>query len=447
MFTIITKSSNSNNRTGEFLLQKSATYLQSFLNDLDSQIDKRLSRTFFDLFMVIILFRNQKMGLLLSELGGYICGFAHAPAGTKRISNLLRSKKWDSKLIDDFLFGKALQRIKALQEKGLRPLLLWDDSRIEKPESWFAEGLCSVDSSKGKRLMKIKKGFYRPPASRICVPGFHWTAILVSALGETPSVCQMSWWTSRGKYKEWASNIMFRMLKKLNKLLSRRVLHVLDRGYASAWTIEWMSHFEQDFLVRWKKNILLIHPQKGTKQTHQIARYLKTSAKKLVFDNQRKIIKHICIAFCEVMHPEFPQTPLYLIVVRDKKAQQAPMYLLTSCIVLSDSDAWQMLHSYMHRWNIEQAFRFGKSELGLESPRLWFWENRLKLMAIVTLVYDFLLSLIRNWSSFIPILLKNWCHRTGNRYRNASIPIYRVRLAISNCLSALLCSALIQNSG
>jgi hypothetical protein len=64
------------------------------------------------------------MGLLLSELGGYICGFAHAPAGTKRISNLLRSKKWESKLIDDFLFAKAKECIKELQFKGLRPLLL-----------------------------------------------------------------------------------------------------------------------------------------------------------------------------------------------------------------------------------------------------------------------------------------------------------------------------------
>ena len=31
-----------------------------------------------------------------------------------------------------------------------------------------------------------------------------------------------------------------------------------------------------------------------------------------------------------------------------------------------------MCHSYMHRWNIEQAFRVGKAELGMESPRLWF---------------------------------------------------------------------------
>lgn len=447
MFTILAKSSSKSNTTSNFLLSQSQLYLSSLQTSLSSLIDKRLNRTFYDVFMVIMLFRNSKMGLLLSELGGYICGFEHSPAGTKRISNLLRSKKWDSGVIDDFLFEKAKTRISELIEKEIRPLLLWDDSRIEKPESWFLEGLCSVDSSKGKRLMKIKKGFYKPPTNRLCVPGFHWTGIMLSGLGQIPSVCQMSWWTTRGKYKELASNIMFRMLKKLNQSLQKGILHVLDRAYASAWTIEWMLYFEQDFLVRWKKNILLIHPQKGVKQTHQIARSLKASAKKLVFDTQRKIAKHITIAYCSVTHPEFMQKQLYLIVVRDKKGHQSPMYLLTNCPVLDNKQAWEMVHSYMHRWNIEQSFRVGKTELGLESPRLWFWENRLKLMGIVTLVYDFLLSLLRNWSSFIPFLFKKWCHRTGNRYRIATIPIYRLRLAISNCLYFALNFALSQNSG
>lgn len=445
MFTILSNTTKKSKTTGDFILAKSIQYLEVVQSSLDKLIDKRLNRTFSDLFIDIMLFRNSKMGLLLSELGGYICGFEHAPAGTKRISNLLRSKKWDSNLIDDFLFEKAKNRIQELVEKGVRPLLLWDDSRIEKPESWFVEGLCSVDSSKGKRLMKIKKGFYKPPTNRICVPGFHWTGIMLSALGEIPSVCQMSWWTSRGKYKEYGSNIIFRMLKKLNESLQTGILHVLDRGFASAWTIEWMTYFQQDFLVRWKKNILLIHPEKGTKQTHQITRYLKASAKKLVFDTQRKITKHVTIAFCPVKHPDFIDKQLYLIVVRDKKGHQSPMYLLTSIPVLNNKQAWEMMHSYMHRWNIEESFRVGKAELGLESPRLWFWENRLKLMAIVTLVYDFLLSFLRNWSCFTQLLFKKWCHRTGNRYRNASIPIYRLRLALSNSLITLF--AIIQNSG
>lgn len=136
MFTILAKSSSKSNTTSNFLLSQSQLYLSSLQTSLSSLIDKRLNRTFYDVFMVIMLFRNSKMGLLLSELGGYICGFDHAPAGTKRISNLLRSKKWDSGVIDNFLFEKAKARIKSLIEKGVRPLLLWDDSRIEKPESW-----------------------------------------------------------------------------------------------------------------------------------------------------------------------------------------------------------------------------------------------------------------------------------------------------------------------
>ena len=136
MFTNISFSAKKSKQSSGFIRLKSTQYLQSLQTSLDVLIDKRLNRTFFDLFMVIMLFRNSKMGLLLSELGGYICGFEHAPAGTKRISNLLRSKNWDSTVIDDFLFEKAKNRIKQFVEQGIRPLLLWDDSRIEKPESW-----------------------------------------------------------------------------------------------------------------------------------------------------------------------------------------------------------------------------------------------------------------------------------------------------------------------
>jgi hypothetical protein len=40
------------------------------------------------------------------------------------------------------------------------------------------------------------------------------------------------------------------------------------------------------------------------------------------------------------------------------------------------------------------TFRFEKSELGCESPRLWQWETRLKLLLMVSLIYAFLLTLL-----------------------------------------------------
>lgn len=427
----------------EFLLSQSRVYLQDVRLRLSALVDKRLSRTFFDLFLVILTFRNRVMGLLLSELGGYVCGFEHAPAGTKRLSNLLRCKGWSADLIDNFLFERAKERLCCLQQAAKRALMLWDDSRVEKPESWFAEGLCSVYSSKGQRLTKIKRGFYRRPPSRICVPGFHWTAVLLSTLGGIPSVCQMSWWTTRGKFKELGTNIIYRMLRKIHQQVGRAAVHVFDRGYANTQMIEWLLHFEQDFIIRWKMNHLLGNNKGENKKTHLLARSYKPQNSRLVWDKERKKCKRINISWAPVSHPEFPDNQLFLVIVRDKYHHNGPMYLLTSLPIHSPCQAWEICFSYMHRWNIEQAFRFGKTELAVESPRLWFWENRLKLLAIVSLVFDFLLRMIRNWGPWVRQFFNNWCHRTGNRYRTASIPIYRLRTAIANCLLFYLA----QNSG
>jgi len=428
---------------GSFILHKADLYLSDLQEQLQLKIDKRLVRTFFDLFITIAMFRNRVMGLLLSELGGYICGFAHAPAGTKRISNLLRSGKWKANLIDDFFFDRSLQRIELLKQKGKRALMLWDDSRVEKHESWKSEGLCSVWSSKAKRLTRIRPGFFTPPTTRICVPGFQWTGVFLSHLGGVPSVCQMSWWTTRGKFKEDPDNIIFRLLRKIHQHLGRCVTHVLDRGYANEKMLRYLFNFNQDFIIRWKKNHLLNHSQKGSKKTHLLARSFKAKSQRIVRDVVRKNHKRISITWAAVNHLEYPDNQLYLIIVRDKNNYNGPMYLLTSLTIENATQAWEILFSYIHRWEAEQGFRFLKSEMGLESPRLWFWDNRMKLMAIVTLVYDFLLSLVRNWNSIIQLFLKRWCHRTGKRYRLASIPLYRLRTAISNCLFFLWA----QNSG
>ena len=425
-----------------FLLTQASSYLHAIEQQLDARIDKRLVRTFYDLFISILIFRHTKMGLLLSELGAYICGPAHAPAGTKRISNLLRSKKWTHQIIDSHLFERCRARIEGMHLAGKRPLLLWDDSRIEKPESWFIQGLCSVFSTAAQRMMKVKRGFYRPPMGRVCVPGFKWTAVMLSALGEVPSVCQMSWWTTRGKFKDHGSNIVYRLLRLIHKDLGR-LTHVLDRGYANANMLEWLFDFEQDFILRWKKNHLLSHCEKGLKKTHLLARSFKAMNTKVVRDKQRGKTKRITIAWTEVTHPDFAEEELWLVIVRDKHHYNGPMYILTSIPVDHKRVAWEICFSYFHRWEVEQGFRVCKSELAIQSPRLWFWENRLKLLAIVALVYDFLLQIIRGWSSWIVGFLKNYCHRTGDRYRRASIPVYRLRIAIHWCLGALL----YQNSG
>jgi hypothetical protein len=432
-----TDKSTTDPRAHDFLLRQLDKYTEPVRQRLDKQIDKRLVATFFNLFVTILMYRDRCMGLLLSELGGYITGFSRAPAGTKRISNLLRSPKWTAKLIDDYFFERAIERIQKLKSEGKRALLLWDDSRIEKPESWKSEGLCSVLSSKAKRLTQVRRGFFHPPLNRICVPGFQWTGVFLSHLGGVPSVCQMSWWTTRGKHKEDPDNITYRLLRQLSQQLESSVTHVLDRGYANEKMLRYLFHFKQDFIIRWKKNHLLNHQQKGTKKTHLLARSFKDKASRNVYDKVRKQYKRVTISWAPVSHLEYPENQLFLIIVRDKHNYNGPMYIITSLNIKNHQHAWEVLFSYMHRWEAEQGFRFLKSEMGLESPRLWFWENRLKLMAIVTLVYDFMLGLVKNWPMWVAQFLRNWCHRTGERYRDVSIPLYRLRMAISICLTVM----------
>ena len=430
-------------KAAHFLLRQLDKFTTPLRQQLDAQIDKRLVRTFFDLVAVILMFRERRMGLLLSELGGYICGPDHAPAGTKRISNLLRSSKWSAGLIHDFFFKRTIERITQLRLQGKRALLLWDDSRVEKHESWMAEGLCSVWSSKAKRLTRIRPGFFTPPTTRICVPGFQWTGVFLSHLGGVPSVCQMEWWTSRGRHQQDPDNIIYSLLRKIKDNLAEPLVHVMDRGYASEKILRYLSTFQQDFIIRWTKNQLLEHAEKGCKKTHLLARSFAARAGRIVHDKARKKDKHVTIAWAAVKHLDFPDQQYYLVIVRDKKNYKGPMYLLTSLPIANTAQAWEVLFSYMHRWEAEQGFRFLKAELGLESPRLWFWDNRQKLMAILTLVYDFLLRMMTNWRSWVQLFLGQWCHRTGKRYREASIPLYRLRMAISMCLTCLWA----QNSG
>ena len=81
---------------------------------------------------------------------------------------------------------------------------------------------------------------------------------------------------------------------------------------------------------------------------------------------------------------------------------------------------------------VETFFRNLKSELAIQSVRVYRWEDRLKLLGLVTLAYAFLMELMdkeskkaRDW------LIDTACHRTGTHLREVELPFSRMRLALS----------------
>src|SRR6185436_12355971 len=103
-------------------------------------------------------------------------------------------------------------------------------------------------------------------------------------------------------------------------------------------------------------------------------------------------------------------TPLWLVISRRKGKE--PWYLLTNEPSETAALAWAVVQAYARRWQIEVTFRYNKSELALESPRLWTWERRLKLLLLVSVAYAFLLSLLAPTREPLRVwLLRFFCHR------------------------------------
>ena len=73
-------------------------------------------------------------------MGGYLLSPDKAPAGTKRLSNLVHASKWTAKVVEDELWQRADQQGQNWHEPGEDGLAIWDSSEWEKPESVASEG-------------------------------------------------------------------------------------------------------------------------------------------------------------------------------------------------------------------------------------------------------------------------------------------------------------------
>jgi hypothetical protein len=405
-------------------------YIRPVLNTLNAKIDRRLVKTFLGLVMSIIRHRHRNNGLLLSELGGYLLGAESCCAGTKRISNLLHSQKWNAGEIERFHWEQATRRVESMQEQGEHPLVIWDESVLEKPESLQAERLCAVRSSKATRLKRIKPGFFNPPGGRpICVPGFHWLKVLVIGQKGTPTLAHMRWWTTRGEQQSQKREEECEVLDQIDGLWGKEVVHLWDRGFAgNPWLTQAFLRGAR-FILRWPMNYQLLDEQEQLRKPGEISKAKRSWDQRLVWDARRRCQRKTGI----IAFPVFDRThhqPLWLVVARRKG--ESPWYLLTSEPAHSVDLAWKIVFAYARRWQIEMALRYNKSELAFESPRLLKWESRLKLLCIAGLAYSFLLSLlVPAFSDLRSWLLHTFCHRTGKRSRDTPAPLYRLRFALA----------------
>lgn len=407
-------------------------YVKPFLKALNEKLDRRLVKTFIDLMLVIVIFRNRHQGLLLSELGGQLMGGGRATAGTKRIHNLIASSGWKAQEVENYLWEKADEEVNERLNPRDEVYVIWDESVIEKAESLKAERLCAVRSSKARRLSRIKPGYYSPPTGRpVFVPGMNWLQILVTGLNGAPALAHIRFWTTRGDAKTTKREEEHLVLRDVAKRWGNLVIHLWDRGFAGAPWLGLAMLYRVRFIVRWQKNFKLIASDGRLLKAWECSRGKRSVDHRLIFDARRRCERKTGIVFLPVRVPDFPDFPLTLVVSRPGKGRK-PWYLITNEPVRSPADAWRIVLGYNRRWLVEVSIRYSKSELAFESPRLLSWERRAKLLAIAALVQAFLFSLLRDLlRPLTSWLIDHWCHRTSKRSRSSAVPLYRLRLALS----------------
>jgi hypothetical protein len=294
----------------------------------------------------------------------------------------------------------------------------------------------------------------------VFVPGVEWLCLMLAGLSPTSGpavVAVMQWWTKRGEFATDLRTVQGDVLAWCAKEWGRRVIHVFDRGYAGHPWVSLLLFRQVRFVLRWPNRYKLIYrligliaegPHKGKVEPREdraeeregrpawkLANGKKPWDRKQLYDTHAREQRTISILALPVRHP-LCMTPLWLVIARSGNGRE-PWYLLTSERVETKEEAWRIYFAYHRRWQVEMAFRFNKCELGMESPRLWRWENRLKLLAMVTLAYAFLLSLLDpKLHALVEELLRRFCHRTGKRGREVSAPLYRLRAALSRLWSS-----------
>jgi Transposase DDE domain len=345
----------------------------------------------------------------------------------------LHSAKWTASLISRFLWQRASAQLSQWQQAGQQGLVIWDERSWEKPESLQLEDLGPTRSSKAARLTHIKPGYYSPPTGPIFVPGMQWLAVLlIGRLAQQgpPLLAAQRWWTNRGPHASFKRDEEGKLLVELAASWGRAVIHVFDQGFSSAFWLGLLLAYALRFVLRWRKDYQLLDAAGNRRLTWKIAQGKRGWSQRTVWDARHARWVIATVLVLQVAHPDHPDQPLWLVVCRSQG--RSPWYLLTAEAIQTDEQAWHVVYAYVRRWQIELSWKYEKSELAFQSPRIYEGEAREKLLLLATLAYAFLLTLLNEGTELLRLwLLRYYAHRTGWHCRTAKLPLTRLRCALS----------------
>lgn len=248
------------------------------------------------------------------------------------------------------------------------PIVLFDDSDINKEYSWKLEDLDRVidASSQDKRI----------------VNGYHvCEATILTKNEKQPISIYSKIYSCKSKNFESKGTFTLASIKATENLVGEKFTGIFDRGYDDNKIFDYMTKHNHRFVVRLDDaRTLLFKGKKRSVEEVSKSRKGKIKMTALFDDNEEH---ELMISYTKAALPYNKKE--YTLVIVYGLSEEHPMKLLTNIDIKDKEDVIKIARLYLSRWRIEEHFRGKKQEYDFENMRVRTLESMNNLNMMLTI--------------------------------------------------------------
>ena len=223
-------------------------------------------------------------------------------------------------------------------------------------------------------------------------------------------------------------------LRKVSRAVGEKGVWVIDRGGDRGALYQELVPQHQRFIIRQVGDRhLLCGPRRELALQIALDASLPYQTQIVREVKGKEQVFHLSYGFRAVRLPDYPQVPLFLVVV--KGLGESPLMLLTSLPMRRNRRMlWWVVSAYLTRWRVEETIRFGKQSYQVEDIRVLTYD-RLRNLIVLVMAAMFFTAVVIGTKMKLSILAS---HVLKAAKRLFGIPDFRY-YALSDGIREILC--------
>jgi hypothetical protein len=401
----------------EELTARFAEEIAPLLARLGAEMDHRLVRSVREALVAILVHPRPSQALMLTTFAEQSPHRPRLIHTVKRFYRLLHHPQFSPQTVGRWLLERGTQDWDPIADE----LVLVDGSELIKPYAVRMEYLARVPNPLTKQ------------GGPKTMPGYWLLAAVRTTLtkGMAQVLCWQLYSTRQPGFRS-ENRTTEQFLDRLLARVGRQAVLVMDRGFGRFALLGHLAAQQARFVVRLTANRDFGVDEEGMIHLALLAYRLPLVYERVVYDPMQKQEVLARYGYRRVHRPGIPGE--LTLVVQWLADIAEPWLLLTNESVHGEAAAWRIVQIYWRRMEVEQTFRFLKSEVGLESFRVRAFAAIERMVALGMAIYAFLIALLAGAGPLVSVLCRftRWLGLKGEKET-----VYKLRWGINRLLTAL----------